>query len=69
MLLKKSLELLKTVLADEDLFIRWEIHSEKFFIRGGLLEFILMYNGLLSGFQAFLYGLYLPVDTLSVKFR
>ena len=56
-LLNNFLELLKTVLSDDNLFIRQETLSGKFFIiLGGYLEFTLMYNGLLSGL---LYGLYL----------
>ena len=66
-LLINSLELLKTVLSDENLFIRREILSGRFFIMlGGWLEYTLIYNGLLSDL---LYGSYLSVDRFSVKSR
>ena len=63
-LLNNFLELLKMVSSDDNLFIRLEILSERFFIiLGGCLEFTLMQNGLLSGL---LCGLYLPVARFSV---
>ena len=66
-MLNNFLELLKTVLSYDNLFIRQEILSGRFFlILGGWLEFTLLYNGLLSGL---LYGLRLPVDRFSVKSR
>ena len=59
-LLNNTLELLNTVLPDDNLFARREILSGRFCIMlGGWLEFSLMYNGLLSGL---LYGIYLPDD-------
>ena len=66
-LLSNSLELLKTVLLDDSLFIRQEILSGRLFLMlGGWLEFTLMYNSLLSGL---LYGSCLPVGRFSVKSR
>ena len=66
-LLNNFLELLNTVLSDDNLFIRQEMLSGRFFIMlGGWLEFTFMYNDLASGL---LYGLYLPVDRFSVKSR
>ena len=65
-LLINSLELLKTVLSDDNLFIRREILLGRFFMLGGWLEYTLIYNGLLSGL---LYGSYLSVDRFSVKSR
>ena len=66
-LLNNSLDLLKTVLSDDNLFIGRGILSGSFFIMlGGWLEFTLMCNCLLSDL---LYGLYLPVDRFSVKSR
>ena len=66
-LLNNSLELLKTVLSDYNLFIRQEILSGRFFIMlRRWLESTLMYCGLLSGL---LYGSYLLVHRFSVKSR
>ena len=66
-LLSHSLELLKTVLSDDNLFICRDIFSGRSLIMlGGCLGFTLMYNGLLSGL---LYGSFLPFDRFGVKFR
>ena len=62
-LLNNSLELLKTVLLGNNLFVSQETRSGRFFI---MLFWSLMYKGLLSGL---LYRSYLPVDRFSVKSR
>ena len=66
-LLNNSLELLKTVLSDNNLLIGRKILSGRFFIMlHEWLKFTLMYNGLLSGLLCCSYS---PVDRLSVKSR